>query len=142
MAVFPSKEWCELVIRLANADPESRAAGKGWVGDFGLIVESEPGKLGQTFAVHCVPKGGQITALRVMRDPDELEEIEPRYLASAPYSVWKGMIQGTVDGIQAVAQRKLRFVGDLEPLLQRMKYKGIVERVLAGIHTEFPDERG
>jgi putative sterol carrier protein len=127
---------------VANADPESRAAGKGWVGDFGLVVEAEPGKLRQTFAVYCVPRNGQITGFRVLRDPDEFEEFEPRYLASAPYSVWKGLLQGTVDAIQAVAQRKLRFVGDLEPLVQRMKYKGIVERVLARIQTEFPDEPG
>jgi putative sterol carrier protein len=141
VAVFPSKEWCQQAIELANADPESRAAGEGWVGDFGLVVEREPGKLPEAFAIHCLPRDGQITAFRVLGDPDELEEIEPCYLASAPYSVWKGLIRGTVDPIQAVAQRKLRFFGDLEQLVQRVKYKGIVDRVLARLRTEFPDER-
>ena len=42
---------------------------------------------------------------------------------------------------QAVAQRKLYFQGDLEQLARRMKYKGIADRVLASIETQFIDER-
>ncbi len=61
MPIFPSREWCEAVIRFANADPESALAGESWVGDFGAVVESEPGKLLKPFAVHCVPAGGKIT---------------------------------------------------------------------------------
>jgi len=141
MPIFPSREWCEAAIRAANADPESALAGDRWVGDFGAVVDSEPGKLPKPFAVHCVPAGGQITKFRVLADPDELDEIEPRYLARAPYSVWKAVIRRELDPLQAVAQRKLYFQGDLEQLARRMKYKGIADRVLASIETQFIDER-
>jgi hypothetical protein len=140
MALFPSREWCEAAIRFVNADPESAAAGESWVGDFGAVVDSEPGKLEKPFAVHCVPAGGRITRFRVLADPDELDEIEPRYLARAPYSVWKGLIRGELDPIQAIAQRRLQFQGDLEQLARRMKYKGIADRVLAAFETQFIDE--
>ena len=141
MPRFPSREWCELAIRLANADPESALAGKGWVGDFGAVVDREPGKLEKPFAVHCVPAGGRITRFRVLTDPDELDEIEPLYFARAPYSIWKALLRGELDTLQAIAKRQLEFRGDLEQLARRMKHKGIAERVLAGLDTQFVDER-
>jgi hypothetical protein len=140
MPVFPSREWCEAAIRAANADPESVQAGRGWVGDFGAVVEAEPGKLEQPFAIHCVPAGGQITRFRVLSDPDDLDEIEPKYLVRAPYSVWKALILGKIDGLQAVSKHAIRFQGDLEQLARRMKYKGIADRVLTAVETKFADE--
>jgi putative sterol carrier protein len=141
MAVFPSREWCEEVVRLVNADPESVEAGEGWVGDFGVVVEREAGKLERSFTIHCVPRDGKIHNLRLLEDPDELEEIEPRYLARAPYSVWKALIQQTLDPIEALVRRRISVDGDVQQLIERMRYKGIAERVLAKLSTRFVDER-
>ncbi len=141
MLVFPSREWCEEVVRLVNADPESVEAGEGWVGDFGVVVEREAGKLERSFTIHCVPRDGKIHNLRLLEDPDELEEIEPRYLARAPYSVWKALIQQTLDPIEALVRRRISVDGDVQQLIERMRYKGIAERVLAKLNTRFVDER-
>ncbi len=141
MPVFPSKEWCQAAVDATNADPESALAGDGWKGDFGAIIEAEAGKLAKPFAVHAVPKNGRIEKWSVLRDPDELDEIEPVYLARAPYSVWKGLLRGTLDPIEAVLKRQINLKGDLQPLIERMKYKGIADRVLAQVPTEFIDEK-
>ncbi len=141
MPVFPSREWCEEVVRLVNADPESVEAGEGWVGDFGVVVEREAGKLERSFTIHCVPRDGKIHNLRLLEDPDELEEIEPRYLARAPYSVWKALIQQSLDPIEALVRRRISVDGDVQQLIERMRYKGIAERVLAKLNTRFVDER-
>ncbi len=140
MPVFPSKEWCEEVTRLANADPESAAAGQGWEGDFGAIIEAEQGKLASPFAVHWIPKNGRISQMRVLGDPDELEEIEPSYLARAPYSIWKGIIQGKLDPMEQLVKRRLTITGDAQPLIERIRYKGIGARILSKLSTEFADE--
>ncbi|MCI0569618.1 MAG: hypothetical protein L0Y66_02595 [Myxococcaceae bacterium] len=142
MPVFPSKEWCEEAIRLTNADPESAHAGAGWEGDFGAIVDAEPGKLPRAFVAHVVPKGGRIEKLRVLEDPDDLEELEPAYVARAPYSVWKGLLLGQLDPVEAVLKRRITMQGDLQPLIERMRYKGIADRVFAQLATVFPDEQG
>jgi putative sterol carrier protein len=139
--VFPSKEWCAEAIRLANADPEITTAGAGWTGDFGVVVLAEPGKLAKTFAIHLEPKNGRVERWSVLRDPDELEEIEPAYLAQAPYSTWKGLIQGTLDPVEATLKRQINVKGDLQPLIERMKYKGIAARVMSLLSTEFADEK-
>lgn len=140
MPTFPSKEWCEEAIRLVNADPECVEAGRGWEADFGAVVLSEPGKLSRHFVVHLVPKEGRIAKWKVLMDPDDLEEIEPAYLARAPFSVWKGLIDGTLDPVEAVLKRRIDVKGDLQPLIERLKFKGIADRVMAQIQTQFADD--
>lgn len=140
MPVFPSKEWCEEAANLANSDPESALAGDGWEGDFGAVVEAEAGKLARPFAVYACPLAGRIETLKVLADPDDLDELEPAYLARAPYSVWKGLILGTVDPVEAVLTRRVQVRGNLQPLIERMKYKGIADRVLQRLETRFADE--
>ncbi|WP_224246190.1 SCP2 sterol-binding domain-containing protein [Hyalangium gracile] len=141
MPKFPSKEWCEEAVRITNADHESVAAGQGWTGDFGAIVDAEPGKLAKTFVIHIVPKNGRLEKLRVLDDPDDLDEFEPAYVARAPYSVWKELLRGTLDPVEAVLKRRIAVKGDLQPLIERMRYKGIADRVFAQLKTEFIDER-
>jgi putative sterol carrier protein len=141
MPKFPSKEWCEEAVRLTNSDHEAVAAGQGWTGDFGAIVDAEPGKLPSPFVIHIVPKNGRLEKLLVLDDPDDLEEFEPAYVARAPYSVWKQLLQGTLDPVEAVLKRRIAVKGDLQPLIERMRYKGIADRVFATLKTEFIDER-
>ena len=125
---------------MANADAESAFAGKGWVGDFGAVIEAEGGRLSKPFAIHCRPVDGQITALRILEDPDELDEIEPRYLARGRYSIWKGIIQGSVDPVEALLRGWISVQGDIQQLAERMKYKGIARRVLEQVSTQYVDE--
>ena len=89
-----------------------------------------------------VPKAGRIEKFKVLVDPDDLDELEPVYIARAPYSVWKGLLKGTLDPVEAVLKRRIALKGDVQPLIERLKYKGIADRVLAAVHTEFIDERG
>lgn len=140
MPVFPSKEWCEEAVRLTNADPESAAAGADWEADFGIVMEAEPGKLAADFTIHVQPRNGRIDRVEVLRDKDDLDEIEPAYFARAPYSVWKALLKGELDPIEAVLKRRISVQGDLQPLIERARYKGIGDRVLAQIPTTFVDE--
>nr|WP_232293680.1 SCP2 sterol-binding domain-containing protein [Stigmatella aurantiaca] len=128
-------------MRLTNADPEATQAGQGWKGDFGAVVEAEPGKLDRIFVAYLVPQDGRIVKLHVLADPDDLDEFDPAYVARAPYSVWKQLLQGTLDPVEAVLRRRIAVKGDLQPLIERMRFKGIADRVFAQLKTEFADER-
>jgi putative sterol carrier protein len=139
MPKFPSKEWLDEAVRLTNADPECAIAGKGWKGDFGAVIEAEKGKLDTPFVIHVEPGDCDIKRARVLSDPDDLDELEPVYLARAPYSVWKQLLLGTLDPVEAVLKRRISMRGDLQPLIERMRYKGIADRVFAALKTEFPD---
>jgi len=138
--VFPSKEWAEAAVALLNADPETAQVGEGWEGDFGVVIDAEPGKLAMAFVVHLEPADGKVKRFRVLKDPDDLEEIEPAYLARAPYSVWKALLQGTLDPVEAVLRRKISIQGDVQPLIERAGHKGITDRLLGKLETVFADE--
>jgi putative sterol carrier protein len=140
MPVFPSKEWCEEAIRALNADPEVLEAGAGWEGDFGAIIEPEPDTLPREFCVHVIPMNGRIVKFKVVTDRDDFDEIEPAYLVRARYSVWKGLIQGRADPLEAVMKGKISVKGNLQPLLERLRYSGIAKRVLSALETKFAEE--
>lgn len=141
MATFPSKEWCEEAVRLVNADPERPLAARGWVGDIGVIVDAEPGKLARAFVAHVVPRDSRIEKLRVLEEPDDLDELEPAYLARAPYSVWKQLLQGSLDPVEAVLRRRIAVKGDMQQLIERLRFKGVADRVFAQLRTEYLDEQ-
>jgi putative sterol carrier protein len=141
MPQFPSRAWCQEALRLLEADPETVRAGKGWTADIGVVVEAEAGKLDKPFVVYVRPVEGRIEEWKVLVDPDDLDEFEPVYRIRAPYSVWKGFLTGTVDPIEAVLRRRVQVDGDLQPLVERMQHKGLAERVLERIQTDFIDER-
>ncbi len=140
MPVFPSRAWAEAAMALVNADPDTVAAARGWTGDFGLIIEAERGRLDEHFVVWVRPEDGRVAELRVLADPDDLDEFEPAYRVRAPYSIWKGLLLGSVDPVQAILQRRLRVEGDVQPILERMRYKDIAARVLSRMETRFVDE--
>jgi putative sterol carrier protein len=140
MPLFPSKEWCAEAVRLIHEDAESAKAGAGWRGDFGVVVDAEQSRLARPFTLHVVPKEGRVERWSVLPDPDDLEEIEPAYLARAPFSVWKALLLGRLDPVEAVLKRRIALRGDLQPLLERVKYRAVAERVIARIETHFPDE--
>ena len=139
MARFPSKEWCEEAVRLVNEDPERELAAQGWQGDIGVIVDEEPGKLARAFVAYVVPRDARIEKLRVLDDPDDLDELEPAYLARAPYTVWKQLLQGNLDPVEAVLRRRIAVKGDLQQLIERLRFKGIADRVFAELKTEYLD---
>jgi putative sterol carrier protein len=141
MARFPSKEWCEQAVRLVNEDPERSLAAQGWQGEIGVIVDAEPGKLARPFVVHVVPRDSRIEKLRVLDEPDDLDEYEPAYLARAPYTVWKQLLLGSLDPVEAVLRRRIAVKGDLQQLIERLRFKGIADRVFGQLKTEFVDEQ-
>ena len=103
-------------MALVNADPESVAAARGWRGDFGVVIEAEPGKLQEHFVAWVRPEDGRVAELRVLVDPDDLDELEPEYRIRAPYSVWKGLLHGSVDPVEAVLKRRRsRWTGTCSP---------------------------
>jgi len=140
MFVFPSQEWCEEAVRLVNQDPEAALAADGWAGDFGIVIEAEPGRLAQPFVVHLVPEGARIGSVEYLEDADELEDLEPAYRLRAPYGTWKGLMLGQLDPVEAILKRKIQVEGNLQPLIERMRYKNIAERIFSQLQTRFIDE--
>lgn len=136
MHVFPSKEWCEALIAALHADPQSAVAGRGFAGDIAAAILPEP-PLREPFVVYARAQDGKVLEFRLLEDLDEIEEIEPAYVARAGYQTWKRLVSSELDPIEALLQRKIQFEGDLQPIIERAQFKNLFWRLLEKVPTKF-----
>lgn len=129
MADFPSEAWCQMAIRRLNEDPDAAGAAQGWDGDFGVVIDREGGPLG--IAVGA-PVNGKLPEPRFL-SAEAVEASNPRFFARATQADWWALIEGGLDPIAAIVQKRLIARGDLTPVIARLQYRGLAERWLERI---------
>lgn len=129
---FPSEAWCRAAIRLLNEDPDAAGAAEGWEGDFGVVIDRPEGPLAVALGA---PSNGQLPEPRFM-SPEALEALAPTYFARATQADWWALIEGGLDPIAAIVQKRLVARGDLTPVIARLQYRGLAERWLAKIRAQ------
>ena len=130
-STFPSEAWCHEAVARLNDDPALPEAARGWQGDFGVVVDAASGPL----AVHLPePAEGRFPPPRVI-DPAQLEALSPRYFARASEADWRALLQGGLDPIAAIVQKRLVARGDLGQVVARLQHRGVLERWLAQVRT-------
>ncbi len=139
--LFPSEAWLERAVAVVNGQPDLPRALEGLGPDLAAVVEPDGGLAGG-FAAWGRQAGGRIAEFRVLEDEDEILELEPAYVIRAPYRLWKDLLRGRVDPVQAALSGKLRVRGDLESLVRRVAYRHVIDAALARLPTEFADEAG
>jgi hypothetical protein len=123
---FPDLAWCVTAIEVFNADPEAPGATAGWTGDFGVVVERPEGSVGYYIGI---PREGSLPP-PVPMAPEALTARGPAYHARATEADWRALVQGELDPIAALVQRRLVAQGDLQQVIARLHYKGLAERWL------------
>ena len=126
-----------------NADPEAARRARAGTATSAWWWSRAAGELAKPFVVHVLPRtAGSSGSRRARATPDDLDELEPAYVARAPYSVWKGLLTGRrCDPVEAVLRSgSIRVQGDLQPLVERLPYKGVARaRARAELATGFVD---
>jgi putative sterol carrier protein len=114
-------------IELLNADEQLPSAAQGWEGDFGITIERPTGAL-------CVflkaPVNGRFPAPSFVSASDLADE-EVAYEARADDATFRGLIDGGLDPIAAIVQKRLWVRGNLQPIIARLNHRGLAERWLA-----------
>lgn len=128
---FPSEAWCREAIDILNADPDAAGAAHGWDGDFGVVIDREQGPMGVTIGP---PVNGQLPAPAFV-SAEAVEAAAPRFFARASEADWWAIIQGKLDPIAAIVQKRLIARGDLTPVIARLQYRGLAERWLERIRS-------
>lgn len=139
MLLFPSREWCEALIDALQSDPDAGRASQGWNGDIAAVVLAEPPLLPAAFVAYGRPDAARVADFRLLEDLEEVDEIEPAYVARASYSVWRDLIRGTLDPVEAVLRKRVQFEGDLEQVIARAQFKAMLRRALDRVPTQFLD---
>lgn len=138
--LFPSAEWLGAVVEAVNRQPDLPRALAGLGTDLAAVVEAEPPGMPRAVAAWGRHDRKRIAERRLLEDLDEILEIEPAYVVRAPYRLWKDLLRGRADPLQAALSGRLRVEGDLEALVRRQGYRHVVDAALAAVPTGFADE--
>lgn len=129
-----SATWCARAVQAFNEDPESAAALNGWSGDVALIVRDAGGG---GVGVHLrEPTHGKLLMPELV-SVDGAVALELPYVADASRAHWQALIDGTLDPIAAVVQRKLVLKGNVQSLIERLKFRGLADRWLSAVRKGF-----
>jgi len=139
--LFPCEAWLLALVAEANRHPDLPGALAGLGRDLAAVIEADPPALRAPVAAYARQDGGRLAEVRVLRDPDDVYELEPAYVVRAPYRVWKALLSGD-DPVKAALSGRVRVEGDLQALVRRAHYRYVVDAALAGVATEFVDEGG
>jgi putative sterol carrier protein len=118
-----------MAIRLLNEDPDAAGAAQGWDGDFGVVIDRDTGPMGIAIGA---PVNGKLPEPRFL-SAEAVEALEPRFFARAKQADWWALIEGGLDPIAAIVQKRLVARGDLSPVIARLQYRGLAERWLERI---------
>lgn len=139
---FASPEWLTAVVHEVNRHPDLGRAIAGLGADLAAVVERERPHFPAGLAAWGRHEGGRIVEWRILEDEDDVLELDPAYVVRAPLALWKEILRGEADPVQAALSGRVKVKGDLESLVRRAGYRTIVDEALRKVTTEFPDEVG
>ena len=129
MALFASDDWAELFKSAANADKEMAKAGKGFDATIQFIIQ-KAGKRGDLpFWIHM--KDGKILELH----PGEEKKCD--YTISGDYAIWREIVEGRQDPLQAIMVKKLVFEGNMQIIMKYIKAVNLLMEAVKKVPTEF-----
>jgi len=131
---FPSNEWILELSRLLNESLSYESSAKDWEGDFVFVVEPDEA-YEETSHLFLGLRHGKSTGGALLSSPDE-RPVE--YRITAPYGVWRKVIEGKLDPIQGMMMRKLKLQGDLMKIMRYPKAAKEIVSCCADVPTEWP----
>ncbi len=128
MALFASEEWAALLKDEINANKEMAKAGKGFNATIQFVIQGA-GKRGDLpFWTHM--KDGNILELSTgKKDCD--------YVVAGDYAVWKEIVEGNQDPLQAIMVKKLTFEGNMQVIMKYIKAVNLMMESVKNVPTEF-----
>ncbi len=134
---FPSQEWVDELVKIAISDQELREIGKTWTYG-GVITIMEPDeKLNESWKAFFLIDKGEVKEAKIIQDE---KEYNTAFIFKTTYSVWKGIVKGEVDPIQAFLKGEIKVEGNIGILMQYMAFIRKFINVLTKVPTRFPDE--
>lgn len=132
-----SAEWAEAFRAAIEADAVYREAATKWTWPVALVLQAAPEYGYDTpVAVELTLERGRCHAA-VIKSPDT---ITAPFVLTAPYAVWKAVVQGELDPLVGVTRGKIAVRGSLATLMMHAKSAAALCACARHVATAFPDE--
>lgn len=140
MLLFPSPQWVDAWVELANADQAFRAAGAGWDGVVGGVIGADAAAgVGDDLYLRLTGRDGRWYEHTLAAD-DQLV-VGTVFTIRAPYKAWKSVIRQELSPLTGVVQGRLRLRGQLSTFLRWAHALVIMTKLAGRLDTTFVDEQ-
>ena len=126
------------LVDTLNESAEYEKAASTWEGDIVFAVLAEEDMLDKDMYLYANPYHGKISDPKVL---DTLEGEDITFIIKGPYSVWKQVVQGKTDSMQAIMRGKLKVKGNMSALLKQTAASSALMKELVNVPTEYLDEQ-
>ena len=139
MPLFPSEEWVEAWVTLANGSAEFEASGADWEGAVGIVIEADPRSgVPETLYMRLDGRNGKWLSHALGTNGGILENTV--FVLRAPYLRWKELVSQDLHPIKGLLQGRIRIHGHLPVILRWIASIGVLARLAGEVDTEFVDE--
>jgi putative sterol carrier protein len=130
---FPSDEWIKALSAQLNASESYAKAAANWEGDFLFVVQPDSAFQQTAYLYIDFQHGKSPSAMQV----GSLEEKKAMYTLSAPYNIWRKVIEGKLDVVQGMFSGKLKVRGNIAQIQRNPKVTTEFLACATKIPTEF-----
>lgn len=131
---FPSAEWLQALKEKINSDERYAKIARKWEGDIMFQIEPE-GPLTETVFYYTDLWHGKCRDAYVVAE-EQLAELKPAYILSAPYGNFFKLLQGDLDPMQAMITRKLKVKGNMAYMMRNVPVVLDFVRCVQGIESD------
>ena len=139
MPVFPSEEWVQTWVALANRSPEFEASGKGREGAIGLVIEPDE-EAGVPRPIYVRLDGRNCKLVGYEFGTQRAQAEETIFALRAPYPRWKQIVKQELNPVKGLVQGKIAIEGHLPVVLTWTKSILVLAELAGRIETAFVDE--
>lgn len=130
---FPSDEWIKALKDALNASEAYERSAKDWEGDFIFVSEPDAAFPSPAYLFLGLYHG-KCTDAALLQSPDERKA---EFVITAPFSVWRQVIEGKLDPIQGMMTRKLKLQGNMMKIMRYPKAAKEIVACCALVPTDF-----
>ena len=128
MALFGSQDWVDLLKAEVNGNKDMIKAGKGF--DATIQFVATGGRKGELAFWTHMKDGAVLEAVAG-------EKKKCEYTVTGDYSIWREIIEGKQDPLQAIMVKKLVFEGNMQTVMKYIKAVNLVMECVKSVKTEF-----
>ena len=132
--LFPSEEWVKEAMEKVNSSPDYAQAAANWEGAITFIVTAIPGQRKEVVLFMDLWHGKCREAYEVTDPAAKKSE----FAISAPFLVWRKVLEGKLDPIRGLVSRQLKLKGSMMKVMKAPKAAIELVNSCRQVDTEWP----
>ncbi|MDX1616848.1 MAG: SCP2 sterol-binding domain-containing protein [Candidatus Promineifilaceae bacterium] len=131
---FPSDGWVKAAQAELNSSDSYREAAANWEGDIVFLITALPGGQKEQALYMDLWHGECRDAYAV----DDMSEVQSEFTITAPFPVWKKVLEGDLDPIRGLVSRQLKLKGNMMKVMKAPRAAVELVNSCAQVDTEWP----